>query len=319
MTRCELIRHIAERYSTDPEYPWGDGNCIFRHGGNRKWFALCMRIPYARLGLAREGETDVVNLKCAPQLMGAYRRLPGVFPGYHMNKDHWLSVLLDGSAAESLIKELLELSFDLTDTRRRKKRLSRYADCPVRILTDDGRVFEGVAESCSAEYGLHEFGREEESLALGAYQLFAGEIVSIEPLSRDALCGFSGAEGAPPALRELYRRLKGLWCAETCAPRLRERWTPENPSLGQCSITAFLVQELFGGRVCGIPLGDGNFHCYNVFGDEAFDLTSEQFIDRELDYDNANEQSREAHFAKEEKRQRYELLKAKLEALRSQG
>lgn len=115
--------------------------------------------------------------------------------------------------------------------------------------------------------------------------------------------------------RELYDILSGLWCADTCAPRMRHEWTEENKTKGQCSITAFLVQDIFGGKVYGIPLEDGAVHCYNVVDGCCFDLTSEQFGERakELVYENNPEQLREVHFAKEEKRLRYEQLKAALE------
>ncbi|MBQ9415054.1 MAG: hypothetical protein IJU16_08030 [Clostridia bacterium] len=112
--------------------------------------------------------------------------------------------------------------------------------------------------------------------------------------------------------REYYDRLSAIWCADTCAPRMRDRWTPDNKTCGQCSITAFLMQDLFGGRVYGVPLEDGNYHCFNVVGDCVFDLTSEQFGDRTLSYVDCPEQFREVHFAKEEKRKRYEYLRAKL-------
>lgn len=108
----------------------------------------------------------------------------------------------------------------------------------------------------------------------------------------------------------LYRKLSGIWCADTCAPRLRDKWSKDNITKGQCSITAFLVQDIFGGKVYGIPMEDGNFHCYNVIGNCCFDLTSEQFGEKakELVYENNPEQFRDVHFAKEEKRLRYELL-----------
>ena len=117
--------------------------------------------------------------------------------------------------------------------------------------------------------------------------------------------------------REYYDLLSEIWCAETCAPRMRSDWSPENKTLGQCSITAFLLQDLYGGKVFGVPLNDGNYHCFNVVGDCVFDLTSEQFGDKKLNYTDCPEQFRETHFAKEEKRQRYELLKARLFALLS--
>ncbi len=132
-----------------------------------------------------------------------------------------------------------------------------------------------------------------------------------------ALPRFYGAAGAPPEIRALYEELRRVWAADTCAPRMRADWTPENPTLGQCSVTAFLVQELFGGTVYGVPLGDGNYHCYNAALGAVFDLTSEQFGGRPPVYGDDPEQTREVHFAKAEKRARYELLKARLTALRA--
>ncbi len=112
--------------------------------------------------------------------------------------------------------------------------------------------------------------------------------------------------------RELYDALSKIWCAQTCAPRMRDRWTKENKTLGQCSITAFLAQDIFGGEVYGIPREGGNYHCYNVVGDCVFDLTSEQFGQEKLVYENNPKQLRETHFSKEEKRLRYEYLKNEL-------
>ena len=112
--------------------------------------------------------------------------------------------------------------------------------------------------------------------------------------------------------RHLYDLLSEIWCAKTCAPRMRDNWSEENKTLGQCSITAFLAQDIFGGKVYGIQRSGGNFHCYNVIGDRVFDLTSEQFREEVLSYENNPEQFREVHFAKKEKRMRYEYLKGEL-------
>ncbi|MCR5098186.1 MAG: hypothetical protein K6B14_04485 [Lachnospiraceae bacterium] len=114
--------------------------------------------------------------------------------------------------------------------------------------------------------------------------------------------------------RDLYDALTHVWCADTCAPRMRQDWSENNPTLGQCSITAFLVQDIFGGKVYGIPREGGNFHCYNDVNGIIFDLTSEQFGDEILDYTDNPEQFREVHFAKEEKRLRYEDLKVRLDS-----
>jgi len=110
---------------------------------------------------------------------------------------------------------------------------------------------------------------------------------------------------------ELYEALTQVWCAATCAPRMREAWSPRNRTKGQCSITAFLAQDIFGGEVYGIRTKGGDVHCFNVVGGVCFDLTSEQFGAEagQLVYTKDWPQSREEHFQKEEKRQRYEYLK----------
>ena len=115
MNKEELFQYIRERFSAEPDYPWEDfDGYVFRHANNRKWFAVGMRVRYDRLGLAREGAAEVVDVKTGPLLMGSYLGRPGVLPGYHMNKGHWVTLLLDGTAEDADIRELLELSFDLT-------------------------------------------------------------------------------------------------------------------------------------------------------------------------------------------------------------
>ena len=136
-----------------------------------------------------------------------------------------------------------------------------------------------------------------------AYQFYGWEAAHI----RDSL-------GLTPC--DYYDLLSDIWCEETCAPRMRKDWTIENRTLGQCSITAFLIQDIYGGKVYGVPLGDGNFHCFNDVNGCVFDLTSEQFGDTRLDYANCPEQDRAVHFAKAEKKERYELLKERLFARR---
>ena len=87
---------------------------VLRHSGNRKWFAVIMDIPRKNLGLTGEGKVSVVNLKCDPRLIGSFREEPGIFPGWHMNKTHWLSVALDGAVEDEKIRFLVDMSYKLT-------------------------------------------------------------------------------------------------------------------------------------------------------------------------------------------------------------
>ena len=135
------------------------------------------------------------------------------------------------------------------------------------------------------------------------YHFFGWETAAVKPVNPQY--GYIHSPG------DLYDILSEIWCADTCAPRMRSEWSEDNKTLGQCSITAFLAQDIFGGKVYGILRPGGNYHCYNVAGGCCFDLTSEQFGEeaKELAYEGNPEQFREVHFAKEEKRLRYEYLK----------
>ena len=121
--------------------------------------------------------------------------------------------------------------------------------------------------------------------------------------------GFFGAESVPQEIRDLYLDLEHVWCLETCGPRYRPQWSPENRTAGQCTITSFLIQDLFGGKVYGVPLPEGGFHCFNKIGGCTFDITSEQFGDAALEYTEDFEQFREEQLSDAGKLERYELLK----------
>ena len=123
MTRAELTRCIFDTYGVEPDYPLpgDDTSAVFRHAGNRKWFALVMNIPVQKLGLPTDARIDIVNMKCDPLLIGSFRGLPGLFPAYHMNRENWITAALDGSAEDEIIKTLLDLSYHATASKIRSK------------------------------------------------------------------------------------------------------------------------------------------------------------------------------------------------------
>ena len=123
MTRQELIEYIFDEYSVEPDYPFprDDVSCVFRHTDNRKWFGIVMSIPYRTIGNSKTGEVDILNVKCDPIMMGSLRGKPGFCPAYHMNKDKWITILLDGSAGQEDIKALLAMSYTMTAMKIRRK------------------------------------------------------------------------------------------------------------------------------------------------------------------------------------------------------
>ena len=124
MTRQELIDYIFDEYSVEPDFPFrmDDVTCVFRHIDNRKWFGIAMVIPYRTIGINKAGDVDILNVKCDPIMMGSCRGKPGFCPAYHMNKDKWITIILDGSAGEEDIKALLTMSYEMTASKIRKVR-----------------------------------------------------------------------------------------------------------------------------------------------------------------------------------------------------
>ncbi len=116
MTKQELIDYIFDAHSVEPDYPFprDDVSCVFRHIVSRKWFAISMNIPYRTLGIRKAGNTDILNVKCDPIIAGPLRQKPGFFPAYHMNKDKWITILLDGTAQKEDIIALVDMSYSMT-------------------------------------------------------------------------------------------------------------------------------------------------------------------------------------------------------------
>ena len=77
-----------------------------------------------RLGLPGSGTVDILNVKCDPALGGFLRTREGFHPAYHMNKEKWLTIRLDGSVPEEEIKNLIDLSYDLTAERKEKQKIT---------------------------------------------------------------------------------------------------------------------------------------------------------------------------------------------------
>lgn len=146
--RDQLLTYALEHFGSKPEYLFASSpdTCILRHAGNRKWYAIFMDVPAKKFGVTGEADSaggasevggasgasgvsdtgnagsasagdeliSVMNVKVDPDDSPALCMQADIFPGYHMNKKHWISILLDRSVPLPLIEELLEASFELT-------------------------------------------------------------------------------------------------------------------------------------------------------------------------------------------------------------
>lgn len=115
MNRNELIQYIQQEYICDLDNPWEKypNYVVIRRRDNQKWFALIFGIKGDRLGLNINEPIEIVNLKCEPDLIPNLIRENGIYPAYHMNKQHWISVDIERYEDEEKLKMLVDMSYGL--------------------------------------------------------------------------------------------------------------------------------------------------------------------------------------------------------------
>ncbi len=126
--RKDILSMALERYGTQAEYLFAKypSFAVLRHP-NGKWYGVIMTLPVSKLGLSGEGTIDVINLKCDPLLCGSLRLQSGILPAYHMNKESWNTVLLDGTVDLEQLGLLLDISYDLVGKNNKGKKKSEEA------------------------------------------------------------------------------------------------------------------------------------------------------------------------------------------------
>ena len=95
-------------------------------------------------------------------------------------------------------------------------------------------------------------------------------------------------------ISKLKQLLIQSWNLETCSPGLRDKWSEENPSLGQCAITALIVNDFFGGKIMRCMASSGS--------------PVEQFLGEIPQYENGEERTREYLLNNKDTKNRYEKL-----------
>ena len=123
MTKQIFLKHCLSTYGTSPDYPFDDWmeSAVLRHADNKKWYAIVLRVSRRKFGFDSDEVIDVVNLKLPTEMFGSFDTADGVYPAYHMNKGHWVTLALDGSCDDGLIGWLVGISFELTQAKIKTK------------------------------------------------------------------------------------------------------------------------------------------------------------------------------------------------------
>jgi len=118
MKREEIFKYVKEKHQTDPDYTFKDfpNYAALKHEHTNKWYGLVMDVEAEKLGFKNTHEKyDVLNVKVPAELLGSFREGRNyLLPAYHMNKEHWLTILLNEVENEKEVFELLDQSYELT-------------------------------------------------------------------------------------------------------------------------------------------------------------------------------------------------------------
>ena len=120
MTKQQFLLYCRSTYGTSPDHPFDEDfeTAVLRHTDNRKWYAIVMRVSRRKFGFDNDEVIDVVNLKLPTEMFGSFGAADSVYPAYHMNKLHWISVLLPDAPAD-VVQFLVNVSFEATKDKRK--------------------------------------------------------------------------------------------------------------------------------------------------------------------------------------------------------
>lgn len=133
MQKEELFAFAAALGGAVIDYPFQDDfeTAVFRHADTRRWFGIWLSVPCRWFGAENAGRESAgakntgaafcLNVKCPsdliPLLTGQER---GVYPAYHMNRTHWVTVR-PCECADDTVRRLVQLSYTLTQGRAKAR------------------------------------------------------------------------------------------------------------------------------------------------------------------------------------------------------
>ena len=113
-------------------------------------------------------------------------------------------------------------------------------------------------------------------------------------------------------MKTLLEKLQKAWCKETAHPAYQEKWSEDNPAIGQCAVTALIVQEKLGGDIMACKVGRSS-HFVNVIDGAIVDLTLSQFGENAKYVDNSFQyRTAKSLLRNKDVRERYEILKSRM-------
>ena len=114
--QAQMLREfVRETYGDELEFVWTQfpDNAVWRRKDNRKWYGAILTVEGRKLGLESERIEEIVDLRMDPKEAEEILSRANYYPGWHMNKKSWYTLILDGSISDGELKERLGESYRL--------------------------------------------------------------------------------------------------------------------------------------------------------------------------------------------------------------
>ncbi len=112
----EIIKYITDKYQDELEYLWEKfpENAIWCNRNNRKWYGLILTVNASKLGINSSSKIEIINLRYSKDEIDNIVDNIKIFRGYHMNKNSWITIKLDGTVNIKDIYNLIDNSYKLS-------------------------------------------------------------------------------------------------------------------------------------------------------------------------------------------------------------
>ena len=120
----KVIDYVKEKYNDDMEYLWEKfpENAIARRKDNSKWYLAILTVRADKLGFESKENIEVIDLRAEVDEIPDLLKQNNIYPAYHMNKTHWITIILDGSMGIKEIYNFIDKSYILADKKKTKSK-----------------------------------------------------------------------------------------------------------------------------------------------------------------------------------------------------
>ncbi len=109
------IDFVYKTYGDELEYLWEKfpDNAVWRRKDTKKWYGIILKIPKKKLGLNSDEIVEIIDLRIQPENMNELLKKENYYPGWHMNKKSWYTIILDGSISNEELFEHICVSYNI--------------------------------------------------------------------------------------------------------------------------------------------------------------------------------------------------------------